>query len=227
MSIDDPMRTYRLACKRYTEAVVSATTTRDEAAERYRREAAEVKETAEQAVAERDAAVREAVAAKKLITEVDDACADVWRRLGSYIGPKHTVITPPPGTAGDTSSSTDVKAMLERTRRTIALVQRGEVPFAPPAHAVVVAAVIGLVTGALAAIGAGLLLSDAADGHAQALSQAAALVVVFVGAFLGIPVLSGWLATRHRIGPRPIHIGAVIIGAVAAMCALAPFTFVV
>lgn len=177
-------------------------------------------------MAERDAAVRESVAARKLVTEVDDACADVWRRLGSYIGPKHTVITPPPGTAAEVTTAAEVEAMVERTRRTIALVQRGEVPFAPPKHAVPVAAVIGLVTGVLAAVGAGLLLSDAADDHSRALSQAAALVVVFIGAFAGIPVLSGWLATRHRIAPRPIHIGAVIVAAVVAMCAMAPFTFV-
>lgn len=226
MSTDNLMETYRLACERYTKAVVSATRSRDEAADRYRREAAEVKETAQQAVAERDTAMRDAVAAKKLVTEIDDTCADIWRRLGSYIGPKYTVITPPPGTAEDVSGVTDVKAMVERTRRTIALVQRGEVPFEPPKHAVPVAAVIGLVIGVLAAIGAGMLLSDSKDGHTQALSQAGALVVVFIGAFAGIPVLSGWLATRHRIGPRPIHIGACIVGAVVAMCAMAPFTFV-
>lgn len=226
MSVDNPMATYRAACQRYTKAVVAATATRDEAAERYRRAAVEVKETAEQAVAERDAAVREAVTAKRLIGDVDDTCADVWRRLGTYIGPKHTVITPPPGTADDVESFADVKALVERARRTIALVQRGEVPFEPPKHAVVVAAVVGLVTGVLAAVGAGLLLGDSADTHTQALRQAAALVVIFVGVFVGIPVLSGWLATRHRVAPRPIHIGSVIVGAIVALIVLAPFTYV-
>ena len=227
MSTDPAMETYRAACARYTTAVVNATRTRDEAAERYRRDANEVKETARTAVAERDAAAREAASAKKFITEVDDACADIWRRLGSYIGPKHTVVPPPPDNTDAFDSADEVTALLERTRRTIALVQRGEVPFEPPKRAVAVAAGIGVAVGLLAAVGAGLLLSGSGGSdNALALSRAAALVVIFLGAFAGIPVLSGWLATQHRVGPRPVHIGACIGGAVAAMCASAPFTLV-
>ena len=224
MSTESPMDIYRAACARYTSAVVDASNRRDSAAARYRAEVNEVRDGAQQAVAGRDQAAREADAAKKLVAETDDASADIWRRLTAYIGTKHTGMTPPPDSSEPLESAAEVRSLLARTKRTIALVQRGELPFAPPKRALPVAAIVGAIVGAAAAIGAGLLLGGG-SANVQAMRQAAALVVVFVGVFAGIPIVTGWLAVRHRIRARPVHIGACIGGALVAIFVLAPFTF--
>ncbi|MGH8792472.1 MAG: hypothetical protein ACRDXX_07495 [Stackebrandtia sp.] len=224
MNAEDPVAAYRAACARYTRAVLSARDSRDEAEERYRNSVAVVRQHAEQTVASRDAAAREAAEAKQLVAETDEACTDIWRRLGAYIGVKKLGVAPPPGAARGADSVDEIRDVVESTRRTIALAQRGELPFDPPKHATPLAVAVGVLVGVIAAVAAGALLSTADRGdHANALIQAGALVMVFGGAFAGVPVVAGWLSVRHRISVRPVHVGACVAGATVAMCGLAPW----
>lgn len=227
MSVDDPMKMYQAACERYAQAVLTAQRDREAAEERYRDEVATVRQSAEHVVAVREQTAREAAAATELVAETDDACSEMWRRLGVYVGNQRLGLTPPPGAGEGVQSAAEVREGIQRAQRIIALAQRGELPFAPPKHAVWFAACVGAVVGALAAWGAGILSQAAGSGDgADAIGHAAALAVLFLGAFAAVPVVAGWLSTRHRMGARPVHVAACVLGAGAAMCGLAPWTFV-
>ncbi|GAA4905256.1 hypothetical protein LX16_3546 [Stackebrandtia albiflava] len=217
------MAAYQAACRAYADAVTAAHLARTDAEDRYRREVESVRQTASRAVAARESAVRAAEEARALVAEADEAAHDVWRRLAMYTGRRSPGITPPPDDAAECEDAARVRALLTRSRRAIALAQRGELPFPPPRHALPVAIVVGIACGLAALWGAGLLLGAASGGSsAQAAIQAAALVVLFLGAFAAIPVVTGWLAVRHRMGVRPAHIAACVLGSVAAICGLAP-----
>ncbi|TQL75795.1 hypothetical protein FB566_1310 [Stackebrandtia endophytica] len=218
------MAAYRAGCEAYAEAVTAAHRSRTEAEERYRMEVAAVRETARREVARREAAVRYAQEARDLVAETDDAAADIWRRLAVYSDRRKLGLTPPPREDAEPHTPSEIRKLLAQAKRNIGLAQRGELPFPPPAHALPIAAAIGALSGLLSVWGAGLLLSAAAvrtDGAAAAF-QALALVALFVGVFAGVPTVSGWLAVRHRLAIRPVHVAAAITGAVAGICALSP-----
>jgi len=222
------MAAYRAGCEAYAEAVTAAHKSRTEAEERYRVEVAAVRETARREVARREAAIRHATEARDLVAETDDAAADIWRRLAVYSDRRKLGLTPPPQADAEPHTPAEVRKLLAQAKRNIGLAQRGELPFPPPAHALPIAAAIGALSGLLSAWGAGLLLSVAqtrADGVAAAF-QALALVVLFVGVFAGIPAISGWLALRHRLTVRPVHVLAGVIGAIVGICALSPLTLI-
>ncbi len=229
LPVSTNMAAYRTGCEAYTRAVTAAHRARTEAEGRYRREVSAVRETARAAVARREAAARKADQATTLVTETDDAAAEIWRKLASFTDRRRLGITPAPDPAAAPRTSAEVRALLATARKNIGAAQRGELPLPPPPHAVPIAAGFGAIGGVLGAAGGVLLLAaahNASDG-ASAAFHALALVVVFVGLFAGVPVAAGWLTVRHRVGPKPAHLLAAVIGAVVGLCAVAtPWTLI-
>lgn len=228
--IDRPVSTnmaaYRSGCQAYTQAVTAAHRARTEAEERYREEVAGVREAARQAVARREAATRKADQTAQLVAETDDAAAEIWRKLAAFTDRRKLGLTPAPDLATAPRNASEIRSLLATARKNIGLAQRGELPFSPPVYAIPIAAAIGATGGVISAWAGGLLLAagqDGSDGTAAAL-HALALVAVFIGLFAGIPAVAGWLTVRHRLGPKPVHLLASVIGAVIGLCALAPFT---
>ncbi|MGH8879728.1 MAG: hypothetical protein ACRD0P_20660, partial [Stackebrandtia sp.] len=149
--------------------------------------------------------------------------AELWRRLGTYVGEKRLGPTPRPDPEAKARGASEAAKLLARTRHVVAGVQRGEMPFDPPTNVVVAAVGIGAICGLIALCGAALLMGTGADDNARAISQAAALVALFCGALAGIPIVAGWLSVRHHVGVQVTHVIAAAAGSVATIAVLSPW----
>ena len=219
----DPLEdAYRAACARYTRAVRAAQQSRSTAEHRYRAEVDGVRAVAQRAVAEREAAARSAVDANRMVAQTDDTAVELWRRLSTYVGDKRLGPTPPPDDTVTATGAAAVTAALKRTRMALATVQRGELPFGPPRHAVGIAAAVGAGCGLVAGAVAMLLLGVDGDDSTRAVWRAAGLVVLFLGCIAGIPVVGSWLSVRHRVGLGAGHIAATVGAAVVTVAVLSP-----
>lgn len=221
------MDDYHRACARYTTAVRAAEQSQTRAEVRYRDEVAAVRDEAQQVVDARDAAVRRASDTSRLIADVDKACFDIWRKLGNCVGSKRLGAVPEPCGGEHLTTVAQLHKHMVSTRDTVTGASRGDLPFPLPRITTLFAVMSGVISALLATWCAELLVGTSVTGeNAQALVQAAALAVVFLGFFAGIPVFAGWLSVWHGVKPAPIHVAACVAGSLATLLILVPLFLV-
>ncbi|CAM3141882.1 hypothetical protein [Stackebrandtia soli] len=223
MDVDSPVSEYARACAAYTDAVVHAHAARAKAEERYRDEVARVRVVAERAVAAREAAQKRATSVDAFVGVVDDTAADLWRRTAEHTTQPGLGPTPAPVEPEREETAAEIRARLKDVAKLLGQARNGKFPLPAPPRATAIAAGAGAAVAVFAVVAASLLLSGAGAPHGMApFLRAAALVVLFLGLVAGVPVVTGWLALRHRITPEPVHIAACVVAAIAATAVLTP-----
>ncbi|MEV0645585.1 hypothetical protein AB0I28_10005 [Phytomonospora sp. NPDC050363] len=245
MPADRPQQSARDAYKAATTTLsrtLSSQRDRHEVLHRqHRGEIATIRQRVSEAMAARDAAQKTAGETAVTVDEVDGAAAGLWRDLLGYVGsgriPPRLRDVPDsdsPLTAIGARPSRprkpkppkvpDPAVLLARARRTLALARRGQLEFPPPKYVLGLMALIGAACGLLAVVGARLILGAAGDGDdgAALALRPLALVCVFLGPFIGLPIASVYLGLRHRQRPRPQHIWLLIGAGVIALVIAVP-----
>lgn len=235
-----PREAYKAAAKTLA-STLNAQRDRHEVLQRqYRTEIGTIRARVAEAMSTRDAAQQAAAEADAKVDEVDGAAAGLWKDLLGYVGsgripPRLREIAAndtPPAIASRTSRPKrpkppkvpDPNALIDRARRTLALARRGQLEFPPPRYVLPLMALIGAVCALLAVVGANAILGAAGNGtgNAALALRPLALVCVFVGPFIGLPIASIYLGLRHRQRPRPHHVWALIGAGVATLIAAVP-----
>lgn len=224
----NPRDAYKAAATSLSRTITSQRDRHEVLQRRHRGEVGTIRERVAEAMAARDAAQKSAAEAAVTVDEIDGAAAGLWRDLLGYVGsgripPRLRDIPETDAPPAITSRPArprkpkapkvpDPHALIDRARRTLALARRGQLEFPPPKYVMPLMALIGAACGLLAVLGAQLILGAAGEGtdnKALAL-RPLALVCVFVGPFIGLPIASIYLGLRHRQRPRPHHIWLLI-----------------
>ncbi|MBB6032195.1 hypothetical protein [Phytomonospora endophytica] len=236
LSHQNPRDAYKASATSLSRTMTAQRDRHEVLQRRHRGEVGTIRERVSEAMAARDAAQKTAAQATVTVDEIDGAAAGLWRDLLGYVGsgripPRLRDIpaneTPYPAiTARGTRTRKpkapkvpDPRALIDRARRTLALARRGQLEFPPPKYVMPLMALIGAACGLLAVFGAHLILGAAGEGtdNTALALRPLALVCVFMGPFIGLPIASIYLGMRHRQRPRPHHIWLLIGAGVIAL----------
>ncbi|GLZ75894.1 hypothetical protein Afil01_07010 [Actinorhabdospora filicis] len=234
---ENPRDAYKSATQTLSRTFSGRREQQERLQKKHREDVAAIRARVGETLAARDAAAKSAAEASAKVDDIDERAGALWRDLLGYVGSGR--IPPRLRDIGEAPRAIEARgvvrkpkaprvpdpmALLERARKTLALARRGQLEFPPPRYLVALMALIGAVCGLAAVIGAQAILDAAGggDGNKALVLRPLALVCVFLGPFIGLPLASIYLGWRHRQRPRQHHIWLLIGSGVVALVIAVP-----
>lgn len=234
---ENPRDAYKSATQTLSRTISGRRDQQERLQKKHREDVAAIRARVGEALSARDAAVKVAAEANAKVDDIEERAGNLWRDLLGYVGsgripPRLREIGEAPRAIEASAGVREPKAprvpdpvaLLERARKTLALARRGQLEFPAPRYLVGLMAIIGAASGFAAVIGAQAILHAAGsgDGNKALVLRPVALVCVFLGPFIGLPLASVYLGWRHRMRPRQHHLWLLIGSGVVAVIVAVP-----